>query len=60
MGELIANIRTALAGKIANLLGAQNRAAVVHAVAGVDLDVQAGEVIGGFSGRASSSVRDTT
>jgi peptide/nickel transport system ATP-binding protein len=35
-----------LAGRIANLLGANNRTAVVHAVTGVDLDVQAGEVIG--------------
>ena len=35
-----------LAGRIANLLGAHNRTAVVHAVTDVDLDVQAGEVIG--------------
>jgi peptide/nickel transport system ATP-binding protein len=35
-----------LAGRIANLLGADNRTAVVHAVTGVDLDVHAGEVIG--------------
>jgi peptide/nickel transport system ATP-binding protein len=35
-----------LAGRIANLFGANNRTAVVHAVTGVDLDVQAGEVIG--------------
>jgi peptide/nickel transport system ATP-binding protein len=35
-----------LAGRLANLLGANNRTAVVHAVTGVDLDVQAGEVIG--------------
>jgi peptide/nickel transport system ATP-binding protein len=35
-----------LAGRLANLLGANNRPAVVHALAGVDLEVRAGEVIG--------------
>jgi peptide/nickel transport system ATP-binding protein len=35
-----------LAGRIANLLGADNRTAVVHAVTDVDLDVHGGEVIG--------------
>jgi peptide/nickel transport system ATP-binding protein len=35
-----------LAGRLANLLGAKNEPSVVHAVDGVDLDVQAGEVIG--------------
>ena len=47
-----------LAGRIANLLGAHNRASVVHAVADVDLEIRPGEVIGvvGESGCGKSTL----
>ena len=46
-----------VAGRIANLFGADNRTAVVHAVTGVDLDVHAGEVIGVVGSRAAARRR---
>jgi peptide/nickel transport system ATP-binding protein len=46
------------AAKIANLFGAKNRAITVHAVDGVDLDIQEGEVVGlvGESGCGKSTL----